>query len=160
MRRISWILCLLILPGVLLAHGNKPGKATLKVGDGAIEIVYTAPELKGRDINELIKTEGANPWGMGADRATKLQTPVALQIGDATLPAGEYTLRAYLDDDGHWWLQFVDDGRAVVGKLMLDLSTASEHLEYLVIGLSGSASNGALKIQWGKFLLSGSFSAE
>ena len=159
MRRISWILCLLLLPGVLLAHGNKPGKATLAVGDGEISIVFTAPELKGRDIKELIKMEGANPWRMGADRATVLETPVALDLGGESLAAGKYTLRAYFDDDAHWWLQFVDDSRAVAGKLMLQSSTA-EHSEYMVINLSGSASNGAVKIQWGTLLLSGKFSAE
>lgn len=160
MRKLTSFVCLLMLSLPLLAHGNQPGKATLEVGNGEIQIVYTAPELKGRDINELIKMPGANPWRLGADRATVLETPVALNLGGESIPAGKYTLRAQLDDSGSWWLQFVDESRAVAGQLKLNASTASDSEEHLVIALSGSASDANLKIQWGKQILSGEFSAE
>lgn len=159
MRKVTSTLCLLLVSGLLLAHGNKPGKTTLQAGSGEIEISYAAPELQGRDIGELIKMDGANPWRLGADRPTVLKTPVALKLGNESLPAGEYTLRAYLDEGGTWWLQFVQD-RSVAGKLKLDSQTSGDSEEYLVIALSGSASSATVKIQWGKQVLSGQFSAE
>lgn len=151
-------LAALLMPAWMLFHGNIPGKTELEVDGGKIAIDYVAPELQGRDVEEEIRKPGANPWRLGADRATTLTTPVDLKFGDGVLPAGRYTLRAYLDDEGAWWLQAYDSSRAVAGKLPLTKSRAEKSEEHLVIELSGSASQGHVSIQWGRHKLDGDFS--
>lgn len=149
-------LCLLFV-SLGLAHGNQPGKAELKVTGGKVVIDFVAPELKGRDINELIKQPGANPWRLGADKATTFETPVALQFGEGKVAAGKYVLRALLDDQNQWWLQLVDDSKAVVAKAPLKKSVASKAAEHLAINLDGKPEAANVKIQWGTQVLEGNF---
>ncbi|MFQ5740795.1 MAG: DUF2911 domain-containing protein [Acidobacteriota bacterium] len=141
----------------ILAHGNEPRQAKLEVQGGQITIDYSAPTLQGRDLNELIKLPGANPWRLGADRPTQLSTPVSLKFGDSPVPAGRYRLRAYLDGDGNWWLQAYDSSRAIVGKIQLSSSTAETSEEHLLISLHGTSGAATIQVQWGKNLLQGQF---
>ncbi len=140
-------------------HGNVPGKAQLQVGEATIEIEYVAPAFKGRDIETAIRQPGANPWRLGADRPTTLTTPVPLQFGESTLPAGRYVLRAYFDDSDKWWLQAYDTSRSLIAQLPLSKSQSEEPADHLVIALDGSAKSAKVTIQWGQHLLSGDFSA-
>ncbi len=141
-----------------LAHGNQPGMAKLTVPSGEIVVDYVGPELKGRDINALIRQPGANPWRMGADKPTTLSTPVDIHFGEGVLGSGTYVLRAYLDDEGEWWLQAYDQSRKVVGKMELEASTSEESMENLEITLEGSAESAHIRIHWGTQVLTGSLS--
>lgn len=140
-----------------LAHGNQPGKAELAVGDQMISITYVAPELKGRDIEQMIQQPGANPWRLGADRPTTLATPVALTFGETKIEAGEYPLRAYLDGQGVWWLQAYSSDE-VVAKAPLGQSTSSQSEEHLKISLQGEPSSFDLMIHWGTYVLKATLS--
>ncbi len=158
LRSISVVSVFLFSIAILPAHGNKPGKAMLETGSGAITIEYVGPALKGRDIDEMLASPRANPWRLGADRATELSTPVSLAFGDATLAAGSYTLRAARDDDNKWWLQALNSSQSVVGKLPLKDHTASESEENMVIRLKGEPEAVEFQVQWGKRVLQGEFS--
>ena len=141
-----------------VAHGNQPGEAKAEVHGQTITIVYTAPHLNGRDVNELLQQPRANPWRLGSDRATTLSSPIDLQFGDSKLAAGDYPLRAYRDDEDHWWLQAMDSSRNVVARLPLKKTEAAESEDYMVISLSPKGHGATLKVQWGTHLLAGDFS--
>ena len=141
-----------------VAHDNQPGEAKAEVHGQTVTIVYTAPHLNGRDVNELLQHPRANPWRLGADRATKLSTPIDLQFGDSKLAPGDYPLRAYRDDEDHWWLQALDSSREVVARLPLKKSEAGESEEYMVISLSPEGHGATFQVQWGTHVLAGSFS--
>lgn len=157
-RRVVSLFCFLALSLPAYGHGNKPGQAKLEVDGGTVTIDYIAPALEGRDINVMIKQPGANPWRLGADAPTTLATPVDLQFGDAVLAAGKYTLRAYLDESGDWWLQAYDSSRNLAGKIALELSQSSEPKENMEIRLTGSNDSVKVAVQWGTQVLAGNFS--
>ena len=154
------ILMIVLMSSLALAvvHGNKPGEAKAEVHGQTITVVYTAPHLNGRDVNELLQHPRANPWRLGADRATTLSSPIALQFGDTRLAAGDYSLRASRDEDDHWWLQALDSSRSVVGKLPLKKTEADESSDYMVISLSPKGHGATFKVQWGTHVLAGDFS--
>ena len=141
-----------------VAHGNKPGEAKAEVQGQTITVVYTAPHLNGRDVTELLKLPRANPWRLGADRATTLSSPIDLQFGDTRLAAGDYSLRAYRDSNDRWWLQALDSSREVVAKLPLKRTEAGESEDYVVISLSPKGHGATFKVQWGTHVLAGDFS--
>ncbi len=141
-----------------VAHGNKKGEAKAEVHGQTITVVYTAPHLNGRDVNELLKRPRANPWRLGADVPTELSSPIDLQFGDTRLAAGDYRLRAYRDEDDHWWLQALDSSREVVASLPLKRTEADESEDYVVISLSPKGHGATFKVQWGTHVLAGDFS--
>ncbi len=160
MRSRLWagLIVLMVATAAIFAHGNEPGRTALAVTGGEVVIDYVSPTLKGRDLMELIKQPGANPWRLGADAPTTLTTPVGLKFGEGVLSPGKYVLRAYLDDSGSWWLQAYDNNREVVGKLAMKSSQESESKEHLEIVLSGSADSASLNIRWGDLALQGELS--
>ena len=159
MKNVLVLIVVLISSLVLaVAHGNKPGETKAEVHGQTITVVYTAPSLNGRDVNVLLKGPRANPWRLGADDPTKLSSPIDLQFGDTRLAAGDYRLRAYRDEDDHWWLQALDSAREVVARLPLKRTEADESEDYVVISLSPKGHGATFKVQWGTHVLAGDFS--
>jgi DUF2911 family protein len=94
-----WILVAAViaaLTAIVVAQGSKPasppGEATLKFDDGkTVTIQYSRPSMRGRKIfGGLVPYDEV--WRTGANAATSLTTDVALTIGGANVPAGNYTL--------------------------------------------------------------------
>lgn len=74
------------------------GTAETQIGQHWLDISYGRPIKRGRTgiMTQVDKLNaGAPVWRAGADVATRLKTPVALNIGGKTVPAGEYSL--YID---------------------------------------------------------------
>src|SRR5215471_18302213 len=83
--------------------GSPPMQTSVKFGDREVWIVYHAPSVKGRKIfgsADALQKPGSI-WRMGADQATFLHTDADLDINGLTVPKGEYTLFADLDE-GKW----------------------------------------------------------
>lgn len=76
-----------------------------------IEITYGRPILRGRenifgegDSYGQKLNAGAPVWRAGANVSTRLSTEVALEFGEHTLPAGEYSLFVELAGPTEWIL--------------------------------------------------------
>jgi hypothetical protein len=65
--------------------------ARATIGDSAVWVDYGRPLKRGRDIFGVLVPWNV-VWRTGANAATQLSTPVDLTIGDATVPAGIYTV--------------------------------------------------------------------
>lgn len=67
--------------------------ATLKqrVGLTDIEIIYSRPSVKGREVFELLAPYG-NVWRTGANEATRIKFSTAVKFGGTDVAAGEYAL--------------------------------------------------------------------
>jgi len=123
-------------------------KATL--GAAHVTIDYSRPSVRGRQIWGGVVPWNA-VWRLGADMATHFSTDVDLVIGDATVPAGRYTL---------WMLPSESDPRLIVSRAVNVFGTqydpskdfarvsltrrAAAPVERLTL----SVSDGALAIQW------------
>ena len=84
----------LALTTVGIAQQNRPSPpatADVTLAGKQITIKYSRPSMRGRKIFGSLVPYG-EVWRTGANEATTLITPVALRIGNADIPAGEYTL--------------------------------------------------------------------
>ncbi len=76
--------------------------AEVILADKTVTINYSRPYMKGRKIMGGLVPYG-RVWRTGADDATALKTPVDLEIGGVTVPAGNYTVYT-LPSEGTWKL--------------------------------------------------------
>jgi hypothetical protein len=83
-----------------------PHETVSKVIDGnRVTIVYGRPYTKDPTTGQNRKIWGelvpyGEIWRTGADEATLLITQKPIMIGESTIPAGAYTLRTLLNEDG------------------------------------------------------------
>lgn len=115
MRSVKYIILFAaLLIGVDMVQAqNRPasprGQAATQIGDDWIEVDYGRPILRGRtnmfgagdSYGEQVKA-GAPVWRVGANKSTRLMTETALQFGDHTLPAGEYSLFVDFNGMNNW----------------------------------------------------------
>lgn len=124
------------------------------VDGGNLTIEYGRPYLKGRVVGESVEPMADAVWRLGADEATTLTTDRELMLGEATIPAGQYTL---------WTMHMNDEFHLIVNSETGQWGTAynSEHdvahvpmtvgepldppAEQLVISIG----DGALGFEWG-----------
>jgi len=138
-------------------RGGSPHDRTAWTIDGAgISITYGRPAVKGRDVYGGIVPYG-RVWRAGADEATTLVTDRALVFGDLTVPPGEYTLFAWVDDPGPWHLIVNKEtgqwGTAYkasedLGRAEMTTATLPELIEQLTYSIEDTADGGVLHIDW------------
>jgi hypothetical protein len=87
------------------------GAAQTQIGDKWIEVTYSRPIKRGRDVfgsgadyGKMLLANGATVWRAGANQSTRLNTEVPLVIGGKTVPAGEYSLFIELKSPTEWTL--------------------------------------------------------
>jgi hypothetical protein len=81
---------------------SPPAEADVTLNGKAIAIHYNTPFMRGRKIMGGLVPYG-QVWRTGANPATSFKTAVDLKIGDASVPAGAYTLYT-LPSEGVWKL--------------------------------------------------------
>lgn len=81
---------------------SPPADAAVTLNGKSIAIHYNTPLMRGRKIMGGLVPYG-KVWRTGANPATDFKTATALKIGDATVPAGHYTLYT-LPSEGTWQL--------------------------------------------------------
>ena len=147
--------------------GTTPHATTSTViggrGGPRVMVVYGRPNLKQPRTGEVRKVWGGLvPWDkayrLGADEATLLVTPVALQVGATTIPAGAYTLYlvpsetgatklAVSKNIGKWGIPI--DETTDLARLELKRETLEKSVEQLTIAIENVPAGGAvLKISW------------
>ncbi|MBS1546888.1 MAG: DUF2911 domain-containing protein [Bacteroidetes bacterium] len=117
MRNLLPALALLSAPILLALTANgpvqrprssPPGTATYNKDGLKIEVNYSRPYKKGREIfGELVPY--GRVWRTGANEATTFSTNQALNIAGKTLPAGKYTL---------WTIPNADNWQVIFNKRM------------------------------------------
>ncbi|MBV8895744.1 MAG: DUF2911 domain-containing protein [Acidobacteriaceae bacterium] len=101
----AWLLISLAAAATSCAQEQRPSPpatADVTLAGKTISIKYSRPSMRGRKIMGDLVPYG-QVWRTGANEATSLVTPVALKIGTADVPAGEYTLWT-LPSEGAWKL--------------------------------------------------------
>ena len=140
-----------------LAHDGQRGTASLDKGGMKVQVEYGSPDLKGRDLEALIKP--GTEWRMGSDAATTLTTETALKFGEAVIPKGKYILRAKIVAPQDWRLVFQTEDKKTVGETPLKFEKVSNVSEHMKINLEGTASGGKFTLLWGNLALSTDFSS-
>lgn len=139
----------LLAAPLALAQANKPPasppeQATLQIPAGRIEIKYSSPSVRGRQIfgpGGLLSRDATYPvWRAGANAATSLHTDAELQIGSLTVPKGDYTLFVLVRDPDHWQLivnkqtgqwGLTYDAKRDLGRVPMEMSVPAAPVERL-----------------------------
>ncbi|MGH7541657.1 MAG: DUF2911 domain-containing protein, partial [Gemmatimonadota bacterium] len=130
--------------------------AAATIGGHRIEIRYGRPSMRERAIFGGIVPYG-EVWRTGANEATHLRTPIALQVGDTVIPAGEYTLYSLPDVDrwtlivnrqtGQWGTVY--DPERDLARLPMRVESLADPVETFTITIGpGERSDGAITFEW------------
>jgi hypothetical protein len=126
-----------------------------------VTISYGRPNLKGRKIFGTAEEKALHPYGMpwraGADEATILTTQYPLAVGDATIPAGAYTLYLVPEEKGPSKLAFspkvggwgipVDTKNDLV-RVDVKKDSLPTPMEQFTIAIEKGGKGGVLKMSW------------
>ena len=111
--------------------------ATVTLSGQTIEIRYSAPSVRGRQIfgaGGLLSKDPTYPaWRAGANAATTMSTTGDLRVNGLTVPAGTYTLYIWVEDPNAWelivsrqtgqWGRTYEPGRDL-GRVRMTMSSA------------------------------------
>lgn len=99
-------------------------------------ILYSRPQLKGRDIEALVPD--GKIWRMGANESTELTLFVPMKVGGGSLDAGSYTMYAIpsegqmtiiINKATHVWGAYSYDKEMDVARIMVPLNEVDDSLE-------------------------------
>jgi hypothetical protein len=165
LQRTVLVLAATALAAPAIAQNNPRGEAKATLAGKTVAIEYGRPSLKGRDM--LAEAKVGEPWRLGADAATTLDTQADLAFGAAKLPRGKYILRATKVSEGLWQLNVHRPGAEnprqpgeKVADVPLVTSTLPEAVETFTIELRGQDKKGELELKWGTAAFKAPFSAE
>lgn len=142
-------------------------EADFSVQGADIHIEYGSPRKRGRELFGNIVPWGKR-WRTGANRATHFKTSADLQIGDLTVPAGEYTLFTIPEPDGGTLIinkqtgqngQSYDESRDL-GRVPMHISKQDSVTEAFTITAEETDSGGVLNLIWGETVFSVDFTVE
>ena len=94
-----------------------------------IRVLYSRPQLKGRDLNQL--TPNGKVWRTGANEATEITFYTAMKLGETTIPAGSYSLytipnagewTVIINTDTHVWGAYGYDQSKDVARMSVPVS--------------------------------------
>lgn len=152
---------------ILLAACNSgaqsPAKeATGSIGGKTLTIKYSAPSVRGRKIfgdGGLLSHETNYPvWRAGANEATAFHTDGDLQIGNLSVPKGDYTLYVLVSDPNAWqlvinkqtgqWGLTYDQGQDL-GRVKMKMTKPSSPVELLKYTIASNGSkDGTIELAW------------
>lgn len=129
------------------------------IGGKTIVIEYGRPSLKGRELFGSLIPFG-QVWRLGADEATKLTTPVDIEINGLKVPAGSYSLFLLISEEGmtqlivnkvaDQWGAFKYDASQDLGRVPVVGSRDNPVKEMLTITIEPTGDNtGRIRIAWG-----------
>ena len=141
---------------------SPPATASVVIGGKSIKVQYSAPSVRGRRIfgdGGLLSRDPTYPaWRAGANAATTFKTEGALDVGGLAVPAGTYTLYAWVKnpdqwdliisrEKGQWGLTY--NAAADLGRVKMTMSRPAalvETLKYTLSDKGGGA--GELRLEW------------
>jgi Protein of unknown function (DUF2911) len=164
---------LLLTVGFVAAQmPSPPAETSVSINGKNISIKYSAPSLRHRHAfgpGGIISNDPHYPvWRAGANEATALHTDAPLQIGNLTVPAGNYTL--FVDTaanpwklivnkrTGEWGLDYTKS--ADLGQVPMTVTKPAAPIETYKMTLTGLGGNrGKLELAWENVVASADFTA-
>ncbi len=140
---------------IVHAQVNPRGETRAEFSGGKVTIEYGRPSLKGRDIKSMIYP--GEQWRLGADGDTTLATEVGLKFGDASVPSGNYILRAKFLAEDKWHLLIHGTDYSKVAEVPMTFEKKSSEVDRLTLTVEGQEKSGTLTVVWGKLSLSVGF---
>ena len=127
-------------------------------------VLYSRPQLNGRDITTLVP-EG-KIWRMGANESTELTLYTSMKVGNTELPSGSYTLYAIpngeqmtiiINKATHVWGAYSYNQDMDVTRVNVPLTEGKESLEAFSMAFEKGTSGVDLHLGWGYYRAKVSF---
>lgn len=145
-------------------------KASVMLDGKAVTIEYGRPFLHGRKAVGGTLVPYGQVWRLGADEATKLTTPVPLQIGSLSVPPGSYSLFTLATESG-WtlivnktaeqWGAFSYDKAQDLGRVPMEVAKTDGPVEQFTMALKKTGERKAtLTLSWENTIASVDVSAK
>lgn len=121
-----------------------------------IKIVYSRPQLKGRELNNL--APAGKVWRTGANEAAELTLYVDMKLGDTMVKAGTYTFytipgenewTAIISKDLNVWGSYFYNEANDVARITVPTSTSRQSLEAFSIVFDDSENGVTMHLGWG-----------
>jgi len=122
-----------------------------------VKVIYSRPQLKGRDLNTLVP-EG-KVWRLGANEATEITFYKDMKLGDKKIKAGTYTLFALPEKDSftiivskdlNVWGSYSYKADNDVARLKVPITQANESLEAFSMVFTKEDKGIVLNLGWDK----------
>ena len=127
-----------------------------RVTEKAIVITYSRPQLRGRNIEDVVPTYKI--WRTGANEATELRLYKSIKLGSKVIKAGTYTMYSYPKDNSlevivnsatNVWGAYNYDESKDVARIEVPVTESTEYLEAFSFAFSGQGDNAVLNGGWG-----------
>jgi len=169
-RRFAvFTVAILGLAAVVFGQAPSPdATTTVTIGGKDLSIKYSAPSVRGRKIfgpGGLISNDPNYPvWRAGANSATSFHTDADLTIGTLSVPKGDYTIYALVEDPnnwqliinkstGQWGLSY--DKAEDLGRIKMTMSKPPASIEVYKMTLSATGpKTGKLQLEWEQHIAS------
>ncbi|MEZ4818216.1 MAG: DUF2911 domain-containing protein [Flavobacteriaceae bacterium] len=121
-----------------------------------IKIIYSRPQLKGREMATLAKN--GEVWRTGANEANELTLYNDMLFGDTLVKAGTYTFytipgekewTAIINSDVNVWGAYFYNEKNDVARLTVPVTTDDDSLEALSIVFNGDMDSITMYLGWG-----------
>jgi hypothetical protein len=146
------------------AQSSNRGSTEVTIKGKKITINYGRPSVRDRDLTNLAPV--GMVWRLGMNQATEIESTGDLVVGGTNVAAGKYSLWAKKTGPTTWILAFhpktaiwgaPPQTTGFIAEMPLKQETSADASEQLTITLSQQSGKGAVKIHWGKSVLSGAF---
>lgn len=127
-----------------------------KISDKAIKIIYSRPQLKGRDLAKLVPNYEV--WRTGANEATEITFYKSVRFGDVKVKAGTYSLftipndkewTVILSSDINVWGAYTYKESNDVARIKVPVTQSKEILEAFSITFEESVTGADMYMGWG-----------
>lgn len=121
-----------------------------------IKIVYSRPQLKGRELSNLVPN--GEVWRTGANEAAELTLYTDMKLGDTVVKAGTYSFftipgdkewTAIISTDINVWGAYSYDESNDVARLKVPVSEGSKSIEAFSISFDKSDAGVDMHMGWG-----------
>lgn len=127
--------------------------SSYKVSDKTVKIIYSRPQLKGRDLSKL--APNGKQWRTGANEAAEITFYKDMNVAGTDIKAGTYTLST-IPGEKEWTLIFSSDLNVWgsyfyneandVARITVPATTSDDSLEAFSIAFSD---DGTMHLGWG-----------
>ena len=155
--------------GLSQAQAPSPDADTsVTIAGKALSIHYSAPSVRGRQIfgpGGLISNDPNYPvWRAGANSATSFHTDADLMVGGISVPKGDYTIYALVEDPNNWQLiinkqtgqwGLTYDAAQDLGRTRMTMSKPARPIEVYKMTLTSTGpKSGKLQMEWEQHIAS------
>lgn len=126
-----------------------------KVSDKLIKVIYSRPQLKGRDLAKL--TPNGEVWRTGANEATEITFYKDVMLGDTKIKAGTYSMftvpgekewTILFSTDINVWGAYTYNEAHTFAKITVPVTQSKDILEPFSIAFEGTKTGADMYLGW------------